>query len=258
MRALVVAMALATSLALAGCEGQPNWSQWTAWAKKFLGHAPATATPSLDTAAKDSFKGTVQAEWLHPPRPADYFRDMRLLAPFGYVGPDGTHWDVPAGYVTNGASVPWGLWNLVGGPYDGPYRDAAVIHDYFCEKKNRPWEEVHRMFYDAAKARGTSETLAQTMYAALRFGGPRWEVSTPVAATRGVSPATDLTASSPGAATSARKVDPGLTRGASKTQQQQFEDLQKWIEETKPSLAEIERRVEQLRQLNGMQTTPQR
>lgn len=251
MRTRTMALVLVSTLALAGCDGQWTWP----WAKQ-SGSPPPPAVVVSD----NSFKGSVQAEWLTPQRPVDYFRDMKLLAPFGYVGPDGQHWDVPANYVTNGASVPWGLWNIVGGPYDGPYRDAAVIHDYFCEAKTRPWEEVHKMFYDAAKARGTSETLASTMYAALRFGGPRWEVATPVAGATSSQPATMLTASSTGtAAPVARRIDPGLTRGlATKTQQQQFEELQKWIEDTKPSLADIEKRVEELRQLNGMPTAPSR
>jgi hypothetical protein len=254
MRARAVTLALVSSLALAGCDGQ--WtSVWTwPWTKTANPVAPVPGVVSAN-----GFKGSVQAEWLAPQRPADYFRDMKLLASFGFVGPDGKHWDVPANYVTNGASVPWGLWNIVGGPYDGPYRDAAVIHDYFCEAKTRPWEEVHKMFYEAAKARGTSESLASTMYAALRFGGPRWEVATPVAGTTSSQPMTMLAASSTGATPVARRIDPGLTRGlATKTQQQQFEELQKWIEDTKPSLVDIEKRVEELRQLNGMPTTQAR
>lgn len=263
MRGWGLGVVLAAATLVGGCDGQlPTWaaSTWT-WAQKqvaaLLGPAkPPSTVPAPQPVSSNGYKGTVQAEWLTPPKAADYFRDMKLLAPFGFVDPDGKQWDVPAGYVTNGASVPWGLWNLVGGPYDGPYRDAAVIHDYFCEMKTRPWEEVHKMFYDAAKARGISESLASTMYAAVRFGGPRWEVVGPVAqnTTRSVTP-TDLVASSPGA----RRVDPGLTRGlATKSQQQQFDDLQKWIQAEKPSLADIEKRVEQLRQQNGMPTAPGR
>lgn len=259
MRAVVLGLVLATSTLVGGCDAQ--WATTTlTWAQKQLAAwlppaKPPGTQPTPLPISGNGFKGTVQAEWLTPPNPADYFRDMKLLSAFGFVDPAGKHWDVPAGYVTNGASVPWGLWNIVGGPYDGPYRDAAVLHDYFCEAKTRPWEEVHKMFYDAARARGVSESLASTMYAALRFGGPRWETVGPVAqnTTRSASP-TDIVATS-----SARRVDPGLTRGlATKPQQQQFEDLQKWIQSEKPSLAEIERKVEQLRQQNGMPTAPTR
>lgn len=155
MRRTLTVVALASSVLLGGCDGRSMF----AWVQSVWPGAKKGATEIQlpPVTGSNTFRGTVQAEWLHPPTPADYFRDMKLLAPFGFVDSAGKTWDVPAGYVTNGASVPWGLWNIVGGPYDGPYRDAAVVHDYFCETKTRPWEEVHKMFYEAAKARGTSE-----------------------------------------------------------------------------------------------------
>jgi hypothetical protein len=249
---------LCVTLALSGCDGQWTWL----WAKR----SPADP-PSTPTTGANVFKGTVQAEWLPPSTTGDTFRDMRLLAPFGYIDARGTHWDVPAGYITNGASVPWGLWNIVGGPFDGPYRDAAVIHDYFCDKKDRPWEDVHKMFYEAAIARGTRESVAATMYAGLRFGGPRWQLATPVAPTPAPAPAVGkplamgqalaghliLAQAKPGT------IEPGLTaRPATALEKQQFEELQQWIAREKPSIAEIEKRVEELRRLQGKSTTPTR
>ena len=38
---------------------------------------------------------------------------------------------VPAGYLTDGASVPQLLWNLI--PPWGSYGQAAVVHDLLCE-----------------------------------------------------------------------------------------------------------------------------
>lgn len=38
---------------------------------------------------------------------------------------------IPAGYLTDGASVPRMLWNLI--PPWGSYGQAAVVHDYLCE-----------------------------------------------------------------------------------------------------------------------------
>ena len=38
---------------------------------------------------------------------------------------------VPAGYLTDGASVPRALWSLI--PPWGPYGQAAVVHDIVCE-----------------------------------------------------------------------------------------------------------------------------
>lgn len=39
--------------------------------------------------------------------------------------------EVPAGYVTDFASIPRGLWNLI--PPWGRYRKAAVVHDWLCD-----------------------------------------------------------------------------------------------------------------------------
>ena len=232
------------TLGLAACDG--NWS----WPWSVPG--PTSATRSAPGGTTNVFKGSVHAEWLYPAQTRDLHRDMRLLAPFGYIDPRGMHWDVPAGYVTNGASVPWGLWNIVGGPFDGPYRDAAVIHDYYCDKRDRAWEDVHKMFYEAAIARGTSENVAATMYAGIRFGGPRWQVA---AATASAEPKKSLVMGQMILAQAGGKADPGIRR-PSELQKQQFDELQRWIEKEKPSLAEIERKVEELRKQSGMQTAP--
>ena len=45
-------------------------------------------------------------------------------------------WNVPNGYKTDGASVPAALWALYP-PFTGSYRSAAVIHDYYCDNKER-------------------------------------------------------------------------------------------------------------------------
>ncbi len=86
---------------------------------------------------------------------------FQLLAPFGYKDAKGVDWDVPAGFLSDGASIPVELWAVLGGPFSGPYRDAAVVHDYFCWKKDRKWEDVHEVFAEAAAKRGTPEVLDQ-------------------------------------------------------------------------------------------------
>jgi hypothetical protein len=144
------------------------------------GKIPAAFTPNgtLVNAVTGTnvFKGNVIAEFLSPKKATDTYRDIKLIQPFGYIDPRGVHWDAPAGYVTNGASIPPSLWAVVGGPFDGPYRDAAVLHDYYCDSKLRSSDDTHRMYYEAAIARGTSENIASTMYAGIIFGGPKWEV----------------------------------------------------------------------------------
>lgn len=102
-------------------------------------------------------------------------REMTLTQPFAYIDPANSRWNVPAKTVVDGASIPQALWSIVGGPYEGPYRQASVIHDYFCVTKTRPWKAVHRMFFHAMLAEGASVKRANMMYYAVYVGGPRWE-----------------------------------------------------------------------------------
>jgi hypothetical protein len=60
-------------------------------------------------------------------------------------------------------------------PYTGRYRDASVIHDYFCATKSRHWKAVHKVFLDGMLARGVEKAQAQLMYLAVYRFGPRWD-----------------------------------------------------------------------------------
>lgn len=42
----------------------------------------------------------------------------------------GCYWTVPSGFVTDLASIPWGVRAIF--PRDGLYREAAVLHDWLC------------------------------------------------------------------------------------------------------------------------------
>lgn len=99
---------------------------------------------------------------------------MELLATFEFVDSNGVEWIAPKGSIVDGASIPRFAWSIIGGPFEGKYRDASVIHDVACVKKNRPWQEVHRAFFDAMLASGVDAIKAKTMYAAVYHFGPRW------------------------------------------------------------------------------------
>jgi len=43
------------------------------------------------------------------------------------------HVVVPRGYISNHASVPRGLWNLL--PPSGTHTPAAVVHDFLCDSE---------------------------------------------------------------------------------------------------------------------------
>lgn len=128
------------------------------------------------------FEGSVIVQWMEHEGPD---RNMTLMDDFSYFDPDGKEWVAPAATiidgtltptVINGASIPNILWSYIGPPFVGDYRRASVIHDYFCDIKSEPSEDVHRMFYSAAIAGGVSPTVAKLMYSAIVAAGPRWKL----------------------------------------------------------------------------------
>jgi hypothetical protein len=116
-----------------------------------------------------NFIGEVIARWLVDGR------KMELTADFAYLDPSGRRWNAPKGSIVDGASIPQVFWTVVGGPFEGSYRNASVVHDVACVKKEGHWQDVHRMFYYAMRAGGVSDFRAAVMYAAVYRFGPRWE-----------------------------------------------------------------------------------
>ena len=60
--------------------------------------------------------------------------EYRLLEEFSYeIGGFGSGWfiHVPAGFVTDFASIPYGFRGVL--PPNGPWGKAAVVHDYMYE-----------------------------------------------------------------------------------------------------------------------------
>jgi hypothetical protein len=115
-----------------------------------------------------SYKGRVVAEWLEDGR------FMRLVEPFSFSDWRGVVWDAPAGSKVDGASIPRLGWTAVGGPFEGTYRDASVIHDVACVRKDRPWKETHLAFYAGMRASGVPAGKAKRMFAAVYHFGPEW------------------------------------------------------------------------------------
>ncbi|MCC7252995.1 DUF1353 domain-containing protein [Hyphomicrobium sp.] len=132
--------------------------------------AAATGTlPRLATAVpKPGFSGSVVAEWL------DDGRSMKIVRPIEYVSTDGRRWPVPAETVVDGASIPSPFWSIVGGPFEGLYRAPSVVHDYYCEVRTRPSDDVHRVFHEAMLTAGVGKQRAWLMFQAVARFGPRW------------------------------------------------------------------------------------
>jgi len=102
-------------------------------------------------------------------------RTMTLLTELRYTDPHGEVWVAPIDSVVDGASLPRYLWSIMGGPFEGKYRNASVLHDVAYGEHNRPWQDCDRMFYYAMRCSGVGATEAKTMYYALYKFGHHWK-----------------------------------------------------------------------------------
>ena len=101
-------------------------------------------------------------------------RNFTLLNRFRYVDSDKVTWVVPKGFSSDGASIPRVLWSIVGAPWDGEYRRAAVVHDYFFRQRKYESDVVHRVFYEAMLTDGVEPLKAKLMYYAVVRFNKRW------------------------------------------------------------------------------------
>jgi hypothetical protein len=102
-------------------------------------------------------------------------RTMTLLTELRYTDPKGNVWVAPIGSIVDGASIPRYLWSIMGGPFEGRYRNASVLHDVAYGQKKRPWQDCDRMFYHAMRCSGVSGVEAKTMFYALYKFGRHWK-----------------------------------------------------------------------------------
>jgi hypothetical protein len=115
------------------------------------------------------FEGAVVASW------DTNGRTMTLERPFAFVGPKCRRWSVPSGAVVDGASIPRILWAAIGGPFEGLYRNASVVHDWYCAVRTEPYRDVHRMFYEGMIAAGVPKWKALGFYWTVLKAGPSWD-----------------------------------------------------------------------------------
>jgi hypothetical protein len=114
---------------------------------------------------------------------------VRLIAPLEFcVGfPDSDdRIVVPAGFETDFASIPWGLWNLF--PPYGRWARAAIIHDFLYATRGtgvfegRRWitratdytrKEADKIFLEAMEVVGVDPWRRTVMYRAVWAWGTR-------------------------------------------------------------------------------------
>jgi len=181
-------------------------------------------SPPWDTAAARQnhpwgyYSGQVEARWENDGR------NMTLLSDMRYTDPDGVVWIAPAGSEVDGASIPRVLWSLMGGPFEGKYRNASVLHDIAYDQHTRSWDKCDRMFYNAMRCSGVSATEAKTMYYALYKFGRHWKRPRSFA----------------GAIARSDNTVPRATP----VEEEELTATRSWIESAKPSLAQIEARAD--------------
>jgi hypothetical protein len=84
---------------------------------------------------------------------------------------------VPAGFESDGASVPRFLWSSVSPQIDPRTLAAAIAHDYIYRNHPEGWtrEMADDMFYDICRSDGLSWWSSQKAYWGIRlFGGSAW------------------------------------------------------------------------------------
>lgn len=134
--------------ALTAC-GSPrrNMEREAARAAKKLDREVAKAMPAR-ASSWGYFSGPVETRW------ADDGLTMVVVSELRYTDPYGEAWVAPVGSRVNGASIPRAFWSLIGGPFDGKYRNASVLHDVAYDEQTRSWEDADRMFYNAMRCSG--------------------------------------------------------------------------------------------------------
>jgi hypothetical protein len=187
---------------LVGCSGDktPAWVHGAAKTSNKWGH----------------YSGYVEARWENDGR------SMTLLSELRYTDPQGVIWIAPSGSQVDGASIPRSLWTLMGGPFEGKYRNASVLHDVAYDQKNRPHEVCDQMFYNAMRCSGVSSVEAGTMYYALRKFGHHWKApkAEPV------------------------KVGEEIVARAEPVNQTDLNATRDWIRNSDPNLQQIEQRAD--------------
>lgn len=96
-----------------------------------------------------------------------------LVRPLRYLDRAGEEIVIPAGFLTDLASIPRAFHWLI--PVNGRHRAAAILHDYLFVVQTRRRAETDALFLQAMAESGVSWAQRMAMYAAVRAGGwPAW------------------------------------------------------------------------------------
>lgn len=129
--------------------------------------------PGEGGAEQGEFEGKVVVEWVDE----GFVPSMRLMQDFGFRQAQGKLWVAARGQVLEGKAMPPLFRDLVGQPFDGGFRKAAVVYDAAAQKMTEHWQHSQRMFFDASVVEGVPEPEAKVMYLVLAAQGTRWEIA---------------------------------------------------------------------------------
>lgn len=107
-------------------------------------------------------------------RPSGDNRAFVLIESMTYViGSTSVEITVPAGFVTDYASIPEALWSLYS-PHD-QYSRAAIVHDYLYWSQLCTREQADNLFMIAMKESEVPKNMRDFVYAGVHlFGGSSW------------------------------------------------------------------------------------
>lgn len=118
-------------------------------------------------------KGQVSLDWVRRENHTDIYC---VAEPIHYSNALGETQTIPAGFETDGASIPRCLWWLFGSPLESHYMLAAVVHDYHCVQAWKEGNYYRRVVADSLfryllSCHKVSYLHAASMYAAVRWWG---------------------------------------------------------------------------------------
>ena len=100
-------------------------------------------------------------------------RRYRVEQEFVYIMRTGRHLVVPAGFLTDGGSVPRLLWPLYP-PFGSDADEAYTLHDYgyaHAERWEMPRGEVDALMREVMEVKGFRRTARAVVWAGVKLGG---------------------------------------------------------------------------------------
>ncbi len=102
-------------------------------------------------------------------------RKVRLFKEYIWYDKNDQYWVAYEGLICDGASIPRIAWSIIGSPFTGLYRNAAILHDaYYSRPSGRSRKATDKMFYEKMIEDGIHIFKAKLMYRTVRFFGKKY------------------------------------------------------------------------------------